>query len=72
MMPIDESTTEIFAIWEYDSYEEYKEIEAKVRNDQEHVRRVKEWYDKHGGRDYVINNYFLEIRNEQLIDTIKK
>jgi len=72
MLPNDETTTEIFAIWEYDSYEKYKEIETKVRNDKEHVARVKEWYDKHGGRDFVIKNYLLEVRNEQLITTLNK
>jgi len=38
----DEETTEIFAIWEYDSYEKYREIETKVRSDQAHVKRVKD------------------------------
>ncbi|MCH1627145.1 NIPSNAP family protein [Ferdinandcohnia quinoae] len=70
MIPNDETTTEIFAIWEYDSYEKYKEIEANVRNDEDHVRRVNEWYVKHGGRDYVIKNYLLEVRNEQLKTTL--
>ncbi|TFB15018.1 cytoplasmic protein [Filobacillus milosensis] len=72
LIPNDEATTEIFAIWEYDSYEKYKEIEANVRSDYEHVNRINEWYDKHGGRDYVINNYLLEVRNEQLKTTLNR
>ena len=36
-------TTEVFAIWEYDSYEQYKEIESKIRNDEKHARRIHEW-----------------------------
>lgn len=72
MLPKDEATTEIFAIWEYDSYEKYKEIETKVRNDNEHVAKVKEWYDKHGGRDFVIKNYLLDVKNEELITTLNK
>ncbi|MDM5189002.1 NIPSNAP family protein [Bacillus sp. DX4.1] len=39
---------EIFAIWEYDSYEDYEQIEAKVRSDKEHVKRVQSWFDKMG------------------------
>lgn len=38
-------TTEVFAIWEYDSYEQYKEIESKIRNDEKHIRRIHEWYE---------------------------
>ncbi|WP_349408744.1 NIPSNAP family protein [Pseudalkalibacillus sp. SCS-8] len=72
MIPNDETTTEIFAIWEYDSYEKYKEIEANVRSDEAHKSRVKAWYDRHGGRDYVIKNYLLEVRNEHLTTTLNK
>lgn len=72
MTPNDETTTEIFAIWEYDSYERYKVIEANVRNDQDHVGRVNQWYEKHGGRDYVIKNYLLVVRNGQLKTTMNK
>jgi hypothetical protein len=71
MIPIDEKTTEIFAIWEYDSYEKYIEIETNVRGDREHVNRVNKWYDKNGGRDYVIKEYLLEVRNERLLSTLK-
>lgn len=72
MIPIDELTTEIFAIWKYDSYEDYIEIENNVRNDEAHLKRVQEWYGKHGGRDYVVKNYLLEVRNEELKSTQNK
>ncbi|MGM7722980.1 NIPSNAP family protein [Metabacillus sp. Hm71] len=71
MIPNDETTTEIFAIWEYDSYEKYQEIEAKVRGDKEHIARIMNWYEKNGGRDYVYNEYFLEVRNEFLKSTLR-
>ena len=29
----------------YDSYEQYKEIESKIRNDEKHARRIHEWYE---------------------------
>ncbi|PEK98891.1 NIPSNAP family protein [Bacillus sp. AFS017336] len=67
----DATTTEIFAIWEYDSYEKYQEIEANVRGDQEHVQRVQNWYEKHGGRTKVFEEYCLEVRNDELISTLK-
>jgi len=70
MIPKDEKTTEIFAIWEYNSYDDYVEIENKVRKDKEHVQRVQDWYDKHGGREYVINNYLIQVRNEEIKATI--
>lgn len=71
MTPNDEDTTEIFAIWEYDSYEGYIHIESNVRNDEAHVRRVQEWYEQHGGRDYVLENYLLEVRNEEIKTTLR-
>lgn len=70
MLPHSESATEIFAIWEYDSYEEYLDIEARVRGDQEHVARIKNWYEEHGGRDHVYQEYIVEVKNEKLISTL--
>lgn len=61
------NTFEIFAIWEYDSYEDYKVIESKVRNDARHVQRVKDWYEKNGGKDYILENYISEVRDEALL-----
>ena len=66
----DELTTEIFAIWEYDSYEDYVEIENKIVADTVHVNKIKVWYEAHGGREYVLSNYILQVKNEKLIDTV--
>ncbi|MFA9556835.1 NIPSNAP family protein [Evansella sp. AB-rgal1] len=65
-----EEYTEIFAIWEYDSQEDYEEIETKVRSDQAHIERVAAWYEKHGGRKNVMENYVLEIKNEAIQSTV--
>ncbi|WP_088035139.1 NIPSNAP family protein [Evansella clarkii] len=65
------NTFEIFAIWEYDSYEDYKVIESKVRNDARHVQRVKDWYEKNGGKDYILENYISEVRDEALLSAVK-
>lgn len=70
MLPHNETTTEIFAIWEYDSYEDYIEIESQVRSDQEHLTRIQNWYEEHGGKEFVQKQYFLEARNEKLSSTI--
>lgn len=70
MKKCDEMTTEIFAIWEYDRYEEYIEIETKIRQDQDHVANIKQWYEQHGGRDYVLSNYIVEVKDEDLISTV--
>ena len=70
MKKCDEMTTEIFAIWEYDRYEEYIEIETKIRQDQDHLAKIKQWYEHHGGRDYVLSNYIVEVKDEDLISTV--
>jgi effector-binding domain-containing protein len=68
--PSSEETTEIFAIWEYDSYERYEEIENNVRSDREHVGRIQKWYEQQGGRERVYKDYFIEVRNEKLESTL--
>lgn len=70
MLPHDEETTEIFAIWEYDSYEAYLKIEDDVRSDMVHLKRIRNWYEEHGGKEFVQKQYFLEARNEKLVSTI--
>ncbi|WP_313894647.1 cytoplasmic protein [Psychrobacillus sp.] len=65
-----DNTVEIFAIWEYGSYEDYIEIENNVRGDGPHVQRVKDWYEQNGGRDHVYNHYILEVSNEELVSTV--
>ncbi|WP_027963997.1 NIPSNAP family protein [Halalkalibacillus halophilus] len=66
----NDNTTEIFAIWEYDSYEEYINIEGKIRNDDKHIERINKWYNDFGGRDYVLEEYILEAKNEALVSTV--
>ncbi|PEX82616.1 NIPSNAP family protein [Bacillus cereus] len=67
----NDGTTEIFAIWEYDSYEKYEEIESKIRSDEKHVKRIHNWYEKHGGKEYVLQEYILELKNEEVLCTVK-
>lgn len=71
MRDCKDGTFEIFAIWEYESFEKYEAIESKIRSDQEHVNRVKRWYDKHGGREYVYSNYILDVKNEAIESTVR-
>lgn len=66
----EDDTVEIFAIWEYDSYEAYEAIEQKVRSDEAHLKRVQQWYAKHGGRDSVLKNYIIEMKNERIESTV--
>lgn len=67
MKPIDEERKEIFAFWEYDSYEDYVEMENKIRSDIDHVNKVQKWDDENGGREKVITKYILQVKNELLI-----
>ncbi|ULG72312.1 NIPSNAP family protein [Macrococcus brunensis] len=66
-----DGTHEIFASWEYDSIETYKEIETAVRSDQSHRLKIEAWYDAQGGRRKVFNDYILDVRNEELISTLE-
>lgn len=70
MLDVKENNVEVFAIWEYDSYEDYVRIESNIRSDQEHVARVKNWYDEHGGKEYVQQTFFVEVKNEALSCTV--
>ncbi|WP_341519659.1 NIPSNAP family protein [Bacillus paramobilis] len=67
----NDGTTEIFAIWEYGSYKQYKDIESKIRSDEMHVKRIHDWYEKHGGRESVFQKYIIELKNEELACTVK-
>lgn len=72
MKQIDEEKTEIFAIWEYDSYEDYQTIESRVRADRAHIERVHRWYEKHGGKDHVLGAYIIEVKNEEIQSTLEE
>ena len=65
-----DGTYEVFAIWAYDSYEQYEKIETRIRNDVEHIKRIQNWYDTYGGRDQVFQKYILEMKNEALESTV--
>ncbi|OOQ95230.1 NIPSNAP family protein [Bacillus cereus] len=67
----NDGTTEVFAIWEYDSYEDYEEIETKIRSDKMHVKRIYDWSEKYGGKEYVLREYIIEMKNEKLLCTVK-
>lgn len=66
-----DNTVEIFAIWEYDSYEDYVEIETNVKSDKVHVQRIKDWYEYNGGREHVLSQYILEVKNDAIESTLK-
>lgn len=60
---------EIFAIWEYDSYDDYEKIENKVKSDDEHIERVQAWFAKMGGRDQL-KEVFFKIDEDFLKPTV--
>ena len=70
MMPLEQGRVEVFAIWEYNSKNDYELIEAQIRSDEEHVAKSREWYESHGGRESVFQNYILEMRNEEIFSTV--
>ncbi|WP_233530926.1 hypothetical protein [Paenibacillus alkalitolerans] len=41
-----EGVIEVFAIWEYNSHEEYQNIEKQVKSDKVHVKRVRNQHEK--------------------------
>ncbi|KRG11965.1 hypothetical protein ACA29_12730 [Lederbergia galactosidilytica] len=53
-----ENEVEIMAIWEYDSLEDFKMIEDKVREDHAHIARVRNWYEKMGGSENLKNIFY--------------
>lgn len=67
----EDDTVEVFAIWEYDSYEHYREIESQIRSNPEHIQRVQDWYEKHGGKAYVFKEWILKVKNEEIESTVK-
>ena len=66
-----DDTVEIFAIWEYDSHEAYARIELDVAADEAHSIRIRDWYEKNGGRERVYQDYILEVKNEFLESTLR-
>ena len=70
-LPLDEKRVEVFAIWEYDSKEDYERIETNVRSDSAHAKRIKDWYESKSGRETVYRDWFLEVRNEEIFSTVQ-
>jgi hypothetical protein len=62
-----DGVVEIFAIWEYGSYEDYEKIESQVKSDKEHVDRVQAWFDKIGREK--LKTFFKEKIKEEFIET---
>jgi len=69
MAPHSETTTEIFAIWKYESKEKYEEIERNVRSP-EQAKKVNAWYVSQGGRERVYSEYILQVKDSEIISTI--
>ncbi|MFD1739802.1 NIPSNAP family protein [Bacillus salitolerans] len=69
MTPETNGVVEIFAIWEYDSFEEYEAIESKVRSDEEHIKRVQNWYKKWGGRENL-KEVFFKVEQDFVENTV--
>ena len=67
-----DGTIEVFAIWEYDSYEDYQIIESNIKSDRQHLQRIKDWYEKNGGREHVYSEYILEVKNEEILSTLNE
>ncbi|PFJ05037.1 cytoplasmic protein [Bacillus cereus] len=65
----NDGTTEVLAIWEY---ENYVEIETKIRNDEMNVNRIRDWYERHGGKEFVLQEYITVMKNEELLCTVKR
>ncbi|WDQ35076.1 NIPSNAP family protein [Paenibacillus marchantiae] len=69
MAPHSETTTEVFAIWEYDSKEQYEEIELNVRNP-EQAKKVNSWYESQGGRERVYKECIFQVKDSEIISTL--
>ncbi|MNJ62048.1 hypothetical protein D3C77_578680 [compost metagenome] len=70
-LEVDKDTSEIFALWEYDSFEQYEEIEKKIKADEEHVKRVQERFDQIG-RERFKEVLKQEINQEFITSTVDR
>lgn len=70
-LEVNENTSEIFALWEYDSFEQYEEIEIKIKADEEHVQRVQERFDQIG-RERFKEVLKQEIKQEFITPTVDR
>ncbi|WP_232336832.1 NIPSNAP family protein [Planococcus lenghuensis] len=60
---------EVLAIWEYDDRDAFERIEASVRADAEHMKRVDDWKEKMGGK-HSLQNVFYNIEQDFLESTV--
>ncbi|MFD2699596.1 NIPSNAP family protein [Paenibacillus shunpengii] len=67
---LNEDTSEIFAMWEYDTLEQYDEIESKIKSDVEHVSKVQQRFDAIG-RDRL-KEALQDIKQEFFITTVDR
>jgi hypothetical protein len=64
-------STEVFALWEYDTYEIYEEIEKNIKNDKEHVERIQRKFDEIG-RDKLKTVLKEDIKQEFIKSTVPR
>ncbi|SFS41159.1 NIPSNAP family protein [Paenibacillus sp. 453mf] len=67
---LNEETSEIFAMWEYDSLEQYDEIEKRIKSDVEHVSKVQQRLDAIG-RDRL-KEALQDIKQEFFTTTVNR
>lgn len=71
MVNKDEESTEVFALWEYDSFQQYEDIEANIKNDEEHVKRVQRRFDELG-RDRIKKVLKEDIKQQFIESTVAR
>ncbi|WP_268627124.1 hypothetical protein [Paenibacillus alvei] len=71
MINKDEEHTEVFALWEYDSFQAYEEIERNIKQDKEHVKRAQQRFDEIG-RDRLKRVLKEDIRQEFVNSTVPR
>ncbi|WP_237087922.1 NIPSNAP family protein [Paenibacillus crassostreae] len=67
----DEKNTEVFAMWEYDSYEDYERIESQIKSDKEHVMKVQKRFDQIG-RERLKQVLKEDIKQEFVKSTVTR
>ena len=71
MIDKDENNTEVFAMWEYDSYEDYERIESQIKSDEEHVMKVRQRFDLIG-RERLKQVLKEDIKQEFVKSTVPR
>lgn len=69
--PVDEETSEIFAVWEYDTMDQYEEIERSIKADAEHVARVQERYARIG-KDRIDTGLRQPVKQQFFESTVER